>query len=913
MKKLFIFLFLTACLAVSAQGTIPAYSTVKLTKTMLGTPLDSALVKGANGIVKHLPVSEIKGTTNLDQLATPTGITVFSSTGNDAVLPLATTTNAGLQSPADKTKLDGLSNFDPTTINNTLATKVDKVSGKGLSTEDYTTAEKTKLAGIATGATANDTDANLKNRANHTGTQAISTVIGLQAAIDAKLNLSLVGANNGVAPLDAGGKVPFANLPASLMIYKSMWDAAGNTPTLSDATGVVGWVYKVSVGGTINLGSGNITFLAADFLIHNGTKWERSPGTDAVVSVNGQQGIVTLTTSNIADSANKRYQTDLQQSVNDASSSIQTQLNGKQAVLGFTPYNATNPAGYISSYTETDPTVPVYSKSLTSFDVIAANADSRYKLTFTEKTAFNKDFGSTSGTVAQGNDGRISNGQTAFGWGSHAGLYPLYNGTGATGTWGINISGLAANSTKWNGENFGVHTSEVPINLLGYNVSTARWEPKTSAESRSFLGINDGSTLNNNISGNAGSATYWGNRTADLDALDNGIDYFVTRTSGFIKLSSVGGVQVRLGLGSNAYSSIAYLPLTGGDITNNLGVNAGYGFGFTLLDGFSITRQSGFTQFNYGGNSKMELSSTGINVKGNIGSDGYFSLNTNIDNDSSGNPWYGLGKKTDSYVNLNGWAGIRLKTYGGSVSINQDGSTSFPGTTTATSFVTAGGTSSQFVKGDGSLTSAVNGTTAAFTDKISNTGGGVNFKGANVSSNTIENLFAQAAVNIGDNSRLLFGTSNADGRLILQSTDITGAARTLNINAFGGEVSIGTAGVNSLMVHGNLRYSGSLSQVSDVRVKKNIRPLNNSLDKITKINCYTYDRTDDNSKDQMGVIAQELEKIYPELITTGKYGEIEDFKTVNYSGLIPALIEAVKEQQKTIDKLNLRLEILEGK
>jgi hypothetical protein len=65
-----------------------------------------------------------------------------------------------------------------------LSDKVDKVAGKQLSTEDYTTAEKSKLSGIASGATANDTDANLKNRANHTGSQAISTITGLQDELD---------------------------------------------------------------------------------------------------------------------------------------------------------------------------------------------------------------------------------------------------------------------------------------------------------------------------------------------------------------------------------------------------------------------------------------------------------------------------------------------------------------------------------------------------------------------------------------------------------------------------------------------------------------------------------------------------------------------------------------------------------
>ena len=66
------------------------------------------------------------------------------------------------------------------------AAKVDKVAGKGLSTEDYTTAEKNKLAAIASGATANATDAQLRDRATHTGAQAISTVTGLQDALDAK-------------------------------------------------------------------------------------------------------------------------------------------------------------------------------------------------------------------------------------------------------------------------------------------------------------------------------------------------------------------------------------------------------------------------------------------------------------------------------------------------------------------------------------------------------------------------------------------------------------------------------------------------------------------------------------------------------------------------------------------------------
>jgi len=77
-------------------------------------------------------------------------------------------------------------------------------------------ADKTKLDGIATGATANDTDANLKDRANHTGTQAISTVLGLTTALSNKVETSLLGANSGVATLDGSGKLTPAQVPAGM-------------------------------------------------------------------------------------------------------------------------------------------------------------------------------------------------------------------------------------------------------------------------------------------------------------------------------------------------------------------------------------------------------------------------------------------------------------------------------------------------------------------------------------------------------------------------------------------------------------------------------------------------------------------------------------------------------------------------
>ena len=68
----------------------------------------------------------------------------------------------------------------------TTTTKVDKEAGKTLTSNDYTTNEKTKLSGIAAGATQNASDSALRDRTTHTGSQAISTVTGLQTALDAK-------------------------------------------------------------------------------------------------------------------------------------------------------------------------------------------------------------------------------------------------------------------------------------------------------------------------------------------------------------------------------------------------------------------------------------------------------------------------------------------------------------------------------------------------------------------------------------------------------------------------------------------------------------------------------------------------------------------------------------------------------
>ena len=119
------------------------------------------------------------------------------------------------------------------------------------------------------------------------------------------------GVPNGVATLDAGGKVPVSELPAAVLgalSYQGTWNASTNTPTLTSSTGTKGYYYVVSVAGSTNL-NGITDWLIGDWAVYNGTVWQKVDNTETVTSVNGQTGAVTLTTTNIAEGTNEYFTT----------------------------------------------------------------------------------------------------------------------------------------------------------------------------------------------------------------------------------------------------------------------------------------------------------------------------------------------------------------------------------------------------------------------------------------------------------------------------------------------------------------------------------------------------------------------------------------------------------------------------
>lgn len=107
---------------------------------------------------------------------------------------------------------------------------------------------------------------------------ALENIAGnIQLQLNGKISASEKGVADGVATLDAGGKIPAAQLPNSVMEYQGTWNASTNSPTIADGTGNAGDVYRVGTAGTQDLGSGPITFAVGDLVIYNGAEWEKSP------------------------------------------------------------------------------------------------------------------------------------------------------------------------------------------------------------------------------------------------------------------------------------------------------------------------------------------------------------------------------------------------------------------------------------------------------------------------------------------------------------------------------------------------------------------------------------------------------------------------------------------------------------
>jgi hypothetical protein len=149
----------------------------------------------------------------------------------------------------------------------------------------------------------------------------------------------------------------------------------------------------------------------------------------------------------------------------------------------------------------------------------------------------------------------------------------------------------------------------------------------------------------------------------------------------------------------------------------------------------------------------------------------------------------------------------------------------------------------------------------------------------------IPNIFGTGGIIAGFSGVYLYGNSYISG--ILSVTGTTNLFGKINVNGKDLEAELA---------------AGKALPSSDERLKENIHTIENALEKVTALRGVSFDFKEDK-KQQIGVIAQEVEKIIPEVVGENPNG----YKGVQYGNLVGLLIEAIKEQQKQIDELKEKL------
>ncbi len=146
---------------------------------------------------------------------------------------------------------------------------------------------------------------------------------GTPSASNKYLTEDGLGVASGIAELDSGGKVPIAQIPDSVVgavEYQGTWDANTNTPTLTTTPSEKGLYYKVSVAGTFD----SIYYEVGDWIISNGTSWEKVDNTDQVTSVFGRQGAVVAQAGDYDATEISNFDTEVSNNVDVAASKAKT-------------------------------------------------------------------------------------------------------------------------------------------------------------------------------------------------------------------------------------------------------------------------------------------------------------------------------------------------------------------------------------------------------------------------------------------------------------------------------------------------------------------------------------------------------------------------------------------------------------
>lgn len=745
-----------------------------------------------------------------------------------------------------------------------------------------------------------------------------------QTALNAKQNTSEKNQVNGYAGLGSDGKLISAQLPSITITDTFVVGSQSAMLALTAETGDV--VVRTDLSKSYILKGTNPSVLE---------DWKEllSP-VDGVTSVFGRVGSVTAqtgdyTTAQVTETTNKKYQTDNQALYNDATSSIQTQLNSKVQA-------STSTANYLSKFTgsgtnignsqifdngqsvivggsgSTGAKLHVVETSTSQSGMLLQNTNTssnanlfQMSLRGTGKLIDASDATSTLFTVNNSGGGYFK-GNTGIGTTTPSQKLTIGDGTG-TGNQYLRVNSSASD----------IYIGQSGSGLFGFSANSASYIVSDNTSSPFvfgtiqnapfYIGTNGVTRATITTSGYMGLGTQ---TPSEMLEVQNGA------TGAKIKVSNSGGGSASLGISSNA-SSVASLNFT--NQLSLIGGNVGIGTTSPLsilhlkvpsaTDNYlyqEVTSSNTWSGnlIRYNGTDYMGSIgnvSTGEYKIGGFNNTGYFTtIYTNnaerMRITSNGN--VGIGTTSPNYKLQVSPVAIYGNAEDGNISIANSAS---------------GGTNNQptsaggIVFGDQNNTNSYMGRIAVIQDNPSsstsshmrfytNNGGGNSFTlermriagNGNLSiGKTLANWTSDGLQTEDLGQTLGVTNSSAANNLFLRKNGVAG--NVVNFYYNGG--SVGTISITS--------SATSYNTSSDYRLKQDLKSFS-GLDLLSKMKVYDYQWKSDKTR-AFGVMAHELQAIIPQAVTGEK--DAEQMQAVDYSKLVPILIQSIQELQKEIEIL----------
>ena len=285
----------------------------------------------------------------------------------------------------------------------------------------------------------------------------------------------------------------------------------------------------------------------------------------------------------------------------------------------------------------------------------------------------------------------------------------------------------------------------------------------------------------------------------------------------------------------------------------------------------------------------------------------YILAETSAGNSNGDLDFYAEASNGTSTIQVGQWNRTNLKDYTGTLVGTQTTQNVFNATATT---VNAFGASTSTTVGATTGTHTIRNATVSLPNATAITTGQTTVALLNTTATTVNAFGAATTIAIGA----------ATGTLTLNNPTLTASSTNGQFKSIG----VGTAGSNTT---GEIRATNAVtSYYSDERLKTDITEISGALDKVMQLRGVTFRANElaesygyTNTKEQVGVIAQDVEKVLPQIVVPAPFDimqlqegiEIsrsgENYKTVHYDKLVPLLIQAIKEQQVMIEELQKKV------